>query len=85
MGVFTKTEVVNLTGGDNLNFNRISKFSLNLFRVLSAVYGLSQKCLQPPHRKQAYNDSKTESKMTKINVLVAHIKFSISPIPEARP
>jgi hypothetical protein len=85
MGVFTKTEVVNLTGGDNLNFNRISKFSLNLFRVLSAVYGLSQKCLKPPHRKQAYNDSKTESKMTKINVLVAHIKFSISPIPEARP
>jgi Na+-transporting methylmalonyl-CoA/oxaloacetate decarboxylase beta subunit len=36
-------------------------------------------------RKQACADSKRESKMTKINFPVAHVKFSILPIPEARP
>jgi hypothetical protein len=34
----------------------------------------------PPHKKQACADTKRDSKMTKINVSVAHIKFSISPI-----
>jgi hypothetical protein len=39
----------------------------------------------PLHRKQACADNKRDSKITKINFPVAHIKFSISPIPEARP
>jgi hypothetical protein len=39
----------------------------------------------PPHRKQACADSKKDSKMTKITFPLAHIKFSISPIPEAHP
>jgi hypothetical protein len=42
----------------------------------------------PPHRKQACADSKKDSKMskmTKITFPLAHINFSISPIPEARP
>jgi hypothetical protein len=39
----------------------------------------------PPHRKQARADTKRNSKMTKINFPVTHIKFSISPIPEAHP
>jgi hypothetical protein len=39
----------------------------------------------PPHRKQACADRKRNSKITKIIFPLAHIKFSISPIPEARP
>jgi hypothetical protein len=39
----------------------------------------------PPHKKQAYPDSKRDSKITKINFPVAHIKFSVSPILEACP
>jgi hypothetical protein len=43
-----------------------------------------------PQRKQACADNKRDSKLTKINFLLAqitelHIKFLISPIPEARP
>jgi hypothetical protein len=39
----------------------------------------------PPHRKQASAGSTRDSKIAKINISAAHIKFSISPIPEVRP
>jgi hypothetical protein len=59
-------------------------------KCLEDAYKWRQICIQPvpelpPHRKQACADSKRDSKMIKINFPVAHIKFSISPIPEAYP
>jgi hypothetical protein len=43
------------------------------------LYSLSQNCFP------ICGDSKRDFKMTKINFPIAYIKFSISPIPEARP
>jgi hypothetical protein len=48
---------------------RIQTFFIQIFT--STLYSLSPKL--PPHRKQAFADSKRESKMTKTNFTVAHI------------
>jgi hypothetical protein len=55
-----------------------STFNVAEIRIIQHVPEL------PPHRKQGCADSKRDSKMTKIKFPVAYIKFSISPIPEAR-
>jgi hypothetical protein len=53
--------------------NRMNNKKENIFQA--------RKCLSIENS----TDSKRDSKITKINFPVGHIKFSLSPIPTARP
>jgi hypothetical protein len=67
-----------------------SKWAFNS-HVMNIIFSLAIQSVPelPPHRQQACADSKRDSKMTKTNFPCSSqnlvMKFSISPIPEARP